>query len=104
MINDKFGLDFTGDVIEITSSSSKLLYDFDGCFSHLYFNRRLKNFGPMYLIIIDDYFKILYQKSVSTNDFIIDNKCNMYDVYEFMNLLGIIGLGLNMEQFVKLYL
>ena len=104
IIKDKFGIDFTGDVKEVTSAYGILNY-FDECFSYVFLNRRLNNHGPMYLINIDYNFKILYQKNLETGlDWIISNKCDLYDTSDFMDLIGIRPLGITMEQFIDLYI
>lgn len=103
-IKDKFDIDFTGKVEEVTSAYS-LLNDFDNCVSYVYINRRLNNFGPMYLITMSDKVKILYQKNLETGkDYILTNFCDQLDESDFMDLLSIQPLGLTMEQFIELYL
>jgi hypothetical protein len=105
-IKDKFGLDFTGD-IELDPNIYKILNDFDECVSYggLHKRRSSDNYGPMYLITIDDHFKILYQKNYITGmDWIISNGCDVYEESDFMDLLGIRPLGITMEQFLNLYI
>jgi len=105
-IKDKFGLDFTGD-IELDPNIYKILNDFDECVSYggLHKRRSSDNYGPMYLITIDDHFKILYQKNYITGmDWIISNRCDSYDESDFMDLIGIRPLGITMEQFLNLYI
>jgi hypothetical protein len=105
-IKDKFGIDFTGDV-ELDPSLHSLLHDFDVCVSYDSLHRRLNmdNYGPMYLITIDDNFKILYQKNYITGmDWIISNRCDVYEESDFMDLLGIPALGITVEQLLDLYI
>jgi len=105
-IKDKFGLDFTGD-IELDPNIYKILNDFDECVSYggLHKRRSSDNYGPMYLITIDDNFKILYQmNNITGQSWIISNKCDSYDESDFMNLLEIRVLGLSMDEFVNLYI
>lgn len=105
-IKNKFGLDFTGDII-LNPSIHKILNDFDECVSYGGLHKRLSsdNYGPMYLINIDDHFKILYQKNYITGmDWIISNRCDVYEESDFMDLIGIRPLGITMEQFLNLYI
>jgi hypothetical protein len=103
LINDKLGLDYTGDVEEVTSVYN-LLNDFDECFSYVYNNHKLNQYGPMYLITVDDYFKILYQESPDGNDLILINNCYKPTEHEVMDLLGIDVLGLTLKKFIEIYL
>jgi len=105
-IKDKFGLDFTGD-IELDPNLYKILNDFDECVSYesLYKRRSSDNYGPMYLITLETHFKILYQKNYITGmDWIISNRCDVYEESEFMDLFGISALGITVEQFLDLYI
>ena len=104
-IKDKFGLDLTGRV-ELDPSLYKILNDFDECVSYegLHKRRSSDNYGPMYLITIDNNFKILYQKNYITGmDWIISNRCDSYDESDFMDFLGIRPIGITMDEFVNLY-
>jgi hypothetical protein len=106
VIKDKFGLDLTGRV-ELDPSLYKILNDFDLFFSYEGLRRRLnmENYGPMYLIELDDNRKVLYQMNYSSNHpLIIDNKGDVYDKSDFMDFLGIRPLGLTLEQFLDLYI
>lgn len=106
VIKDKFGLDLTGRV-ELDPSLYKILNDFDLFFSYEGLRRRLnmENYGPMYLIELDDNRKVLYQMNYSSNHpLIIDNKGDVYDESDFMDFLGIRPLGLTLEQFLDLYI
>ena len=106
LIKDKFGLDFTGD-IELGPNIYKILNDFDECVSYggLHKRRSSDNYGPMYLITIDDHFKILYQMNdITGQSWIISNGCDVYEESDFMDLLGIRPLGITMEQFLNLYI
>jgi hypothetical protein len=105
-IKDKFGIDFTGDV-ELDPSLHSLFHDFDECVSYETLHRRftMDNYGPMYLITIDDNFKILYQKNYVTDmDWIISNRCDVYDESDFMDLFGITPIGITIEQLLDLYI
>ena len=105
-IKDKFGLDFTGDV-ELDPSIHNISNDFNECVSYDSLHRRLNwdNYGPMYLITIEDNFKILYQKNYITGmDWIISNRCDVYEESDFMDLLGISALGITVEQLLDLYI
>jgi hypothetical protein len=65
----------------------------------------MENYGPMYLIELDDNRKVLYQMNYSSNHpLIIDNKGDVYDESDFMDFLGIRPLGLTLEQFLDLYI
>jgi len=104
LIRDRFGIDFTGKVEEVTSAYSLLDY-FNECGSYVYINRRIDKFGPMYLIDMSDKVKILYQKNLDNGkDWLITNDCDPLDESYFMDLLGIQPLGLTMEQFIEIYL
>lgn len=104
LIKNRFDIDFSGKIEEVTSAYSLLNY-FDECASYVYINRRLNNFGPMYLIDMSDKVKILYQKNLGNGkDWIITNDCTPLDESYFMDLLGIEPLGLTMEQFIEIYL
>lgn len=104
IIKDKLGLDYTGKVEEVTSVYNLLNY-FDECASYFYLNHRLNNFGPMYLITLNNRKKILYQKDLdSDNDWILTNGCDYYDKYDLMNNLGLMSLGLDVDDFINLYL
>lgn len=105
-IKDKFGLDFTGDII-LNPSIHKILNDFDECVSYVPIQKRRNsdNYGPMYLITLGNNFKILYQKNYITGmDWIISNRCDSYDESDFMDLLGIRPIGITMDEFVNLYI
>jgi len=104
-IRDKFGVDFTGR-IEFEPDTYKLLNYFDNYFSHdgLVRRRGMDNYGPIYLINLDDRHKVFYQMNYSSNSpLIISNKVNMYTESEFKELLGIRKLALTMDQFLNLY-
>ena len=103
LINDKLGLDYTGDVEEVTSAYN-LLNDFDECFSYVYINRKLNQYGPMYLITVNDYFKILYQERPDDTDFIVMNNCETPTEHEAMDILGIDVLGITLKKFIEIYL
>ena len=102
-IKNRFGLDFTGSIEEVTSAY-RLLNDFDECFSYVYINRKLNQYGPMYRINVDDYFKILYQESPDGNDLIVINNCYKPTEHEVMDLLGIDVLGITLKKFIEIYL
>ena len=105
-IKDKFGIDLTGDV-ELSPSVYKILNDFDFYFTYDGLERRSKmdNYGPIYLIKLDDKHKVFYQMNYSVNNpLILDNKGEVYDKSDFMDLLGILPLGLTIEQFLDLYI
>ena len=106
VIKDKFGLDLTGRV-ELDPSLYKILNDFDLYYSYEGLRRRLnmENYGPMYLIELDDNRKVLYQMNYSSNNpLILDNKGDVYDESDFMDFLGIRPFGLTLEQFLDLYI
>ena len=106
VIKDKFDIDLTGRV-ELDPSLYKILNDFDLYFSYEGLRRRLnmENYGPMYLIELDNNRKVLYQMNYSSNlPLILDNKGDGYEESDFMNLLGIYALGITMEQFLDLYI
>ena len=104
-IKNKFNIDLTGRV-ELEPSLYSVLIDFDNYFTYegLERRRRMENYGPMYLIELNDKLKILYQMNYSSNNpLIIDNKGDMYEESEFMSLLGVSALGITLEQFLDLY-
>jgi len=106
VIKDKFDIDLTGRV-ELDPSLYKILNDFDFYFTYDGLQRRLnmENYGPMYLIELDDNRKVLYQMNYSSNNpLILDNKGDGYTESDFMDLLGILPLGLTLEQFLDLYI
>jgi hypothetical protein len=103
LINDKLGLDYTGDVEEVTSVHNLPNY-FDECFSYTYINKQLNYYGPMYLITVDDYFQILYQERPDGNDFIVMNNCETPTEHEVMDILGIDVLGITLKKFIEIYL
>ena len=105
-IKNKFNIDLTGRV-ELDPSIYKILNDFDFYFTYDGLRRRQlgDNYGPMYLIELDDNRKVLYQMNYSSNHpLIIDNKGDVYDESDFMDFLGIRPLGLTLEQFLDLYI
>jgi hypothetical protein len=105
-IKDKFNIDLTGRV-ELDPSVYKILNDFDSYFTYDGLRRRQlgDNYGPMYLIELDDNLKVLHQMNYSSNHpLILDNKGDLYEESEFMDMLGIRALGLNLEQFLDLYI
>ena len=105
-IKDKFGLDLTGRV-ELDPSLYKILNDFDFYFTYDGLRRRLnmENYGPMYLIELDDNRKVLYQMNYSSNHpLILDSRGDLYEESDFMNILGIRALGITLEQFLDLYI
>jgi hypothetical protein len=104
-IRDKFGVDLTGR-IEFEPDTYDLLLYFDNYFSQdgLVRRRGMDNYGPIYLINLDDRHKVFYQMNYSSNHpLILDNKGDLYEESDFMNMLGIRKLGLNMEQLLNLY-
>lgn len=104
-IKDKFNIDLTGRV-EFEPDTYKLLNYFDDYFTYdgLLRRRRMDNYGPIYLIDLDNGEKIFYQINYSsTIPLILSIEGNAYTESEFMNLLGISGLGITMEQFLDLY-
>ena len=103
LIQDKFGLDFTGDVLELNSVGDINNY-FDGCFSSFYLSGLLSRYGPMYLIKVNEPFIILYQNRGNVGKFIMDEECQYYTEDEIMNLMGLDVLGLSMDQFISIYL
>jgi len=106
VIKDKFDIDLTGRV-ELDPSLYKILNDFDFYFTYDGLQRRLnmENYGPMYLIELDDNRKVLYQMNYSSNHpLILDNKGDLYEESDFMNMLGIRALGITLEQFLDLYI
>jgi hypothetical protein len=102
IIQDKFGLDFTGDVLELNSVDEIIKY-FDGCFSSVYLKRLLSKYGPMYLIKIDEPFIIIYQNRGNTGKLIMDEECQYYTEVEIMKLIGLEPFGFNMDQFISIY-
>jgi len=105
-IKNKLNIDFTGRV-ELDPSIYKILNDFDFYFTYDGLRRRQlgDNYGPMYLIELDNNRKVLYQMNYSSNlPLILDNKGDGYEESDFMNLLGIYALGITMEQFLDLYI
>jgi len=105
-IKDKFNIDLTGRV-ELDPSIRGILNDFDFHFTYDGLLRRslMDNYGPMYLIELDDNHKVLYQMNYSSNHpLILDDRGDSYDESEFMNFLGIRPLGITLEQFLDLYI
>ena len=105
-IKDKFNIDLTGRV-ELDPSIYSLLNDFDFYFTYDGLRRRQlgDNYGPIYLIELDDNRKVLYQMNYSSNHpLILDNKGDLYEESDFMNMLGIRALGITLEQFLDLYI
>jgi hypothetical protein len=104
-IKDKFNIDLTGRV-EFDPNIYRILNDFDECTDYQSLKRRLSmdNYGPMYLIELEDSYTMLYQMNYTTNiPWIINNGCDTWDESDFMNFLGISGLGITIEQFLDLY-
>ena len=104
-IKDKYNIDLTGRV-ELDPSIRGILNDFDFYFTYDGLLRRSlgDNYGPMYLIELDDNHKVLYQMNYSSNSqLILDNRGDGYEESDFMDMLGIRKLGLNMEQLLNLY-
>ena len=105
LIKDKFNIDLTGRV-EFDPNIYRILNDFDRCTDYQSLKRRLSmdNYGPMYLIELEDSYTMLYQMNYTTNiPWIINNGCDTWDESDFMNFLGIRKLGLSMDQFLNLY-
>ena len=105
-IKDKFNIDLTGRV-ELDPSIYKILNDFDRCTDYESLKRRfsMDNYGPMYLIELENSYSILYQMNYVTGiPWIINNGCDSYYESEFMNFLGIRPLGITLEQFLDLYI
>jgi len=106
VIKDRFGLDLTGRV-ELDPSLYKILNDFDFYFTYDELRRRrnMENYGPVYLIELDDNHKVFYQMNYSSdNQLIIDSKGDVYNESDFMDSLGIRPLGITLEQFLDLYI
>ena len=104
-IKDKFNIDLTGRV-EFEPDSYELLIYFDNYFTKdgLSRRRRMDNYGPIYLIELDNGVKIFYQMNYGLdNPLILSNEGDTYTESEFMNLLGISALGITIEQFLNLY-
>ena len=104
-IKDKFNIDLTGRV-ELDPSIYKILNDFDFIFTYDGLRRRQlgDNYGPMYLIELDDNHKVLYQMNYSSNNpLIINSNGDKYSESEFMDLFGVTPLGITLEQFLDLY-
>ncbi len=105
-IKDKFNIDLTGRV-ELDPSIYSLLNYFDFYFTYDGLRRRQlgDNYGPMYLIELDNNRKVLYQMNYSSNHpLILDNKGDLYEESDFMSMLGIRALGITLEQFLDLYI
>ena len=105
LIKDKFNIDLTGRV-EFDPNIYRILNDFDRCTDYQSLKRRLSmdNYGPMYLIELENSYTMLYQMNYTTNiPWIINNGCDSYSESQFMDLLGIRKLGLSMDQFLNLY-
>ena len=103
-IKDKFNIDLTGRV-ELDPSIYSLLNDFDFYFTYDGLRRRQlgDNYGPIYLIELDDNRKVLYQMNYSSNHpLILDSRGDLYEESDFMKMLGISALGITMEQFLDL--
>jgi len=103
LIQDKFGLDFTGDVLELNSVGDIINYFDGGCFSSIYLSGLLSRYGPMYLIKVNEPFIILYQNRGNVVKFIMDEECQYYTEDEIMKLMGLEVLGLSMDQFISMY-
>jgi hypothetical protein len=104
-IKDKFNIDLTGR-IEFEPDSYDLLLYFDNYFTYdgLLRRRMMDNYGPIYLIELNDGIKIFYQMNYSSNHpLILDSRGDLYEESEFMKMLGISALGITMEQFLDLY-
>ena len=105
LIKDKFNIDLTGRV-EFDPNIYRILNDFDECTDYQSLKRRLSmdNYGPMYLIELENSYTMLYQMNYTTGQsWIINNGCDSYSKSQFMDLLGIRKLGLSMDQFLNLY-
>ena len=105
LIKDKFNIDLTGRV-EIDPDLIDVMMSFDNCITDDGLRRRLSMdyYGPLYLIKLDNSYNILYQMNYITDiPWIINNGCDRYDDSEFMELFGISGLGISVEQFLNLY-
>ena len=104
-IKDKFNIDLTGRV-EFEPDSYELLVYFDNYLTQdsLARRRRMDNYGPIYFIELDNGNKIFYQMNYSSDSpLILSNEGAQYTESQFMNLLGISGLGISIEQFLDLY-
>jgi hypothetical protein len=104
LIRVRFGIDFTGK-IQVINNADELPKVYTVCPGRTIIDRKINEFGPMFLITMSDKVKMLYQKnSVSNKGWIMSNHCTIIDTYYFMDILGIEPLGLTMEQFIKIYL
>ncbi len=104
-IKNKFNIDLTGRV-EFEPDTYKLLNYFDNYFTYdgLIRRRLGDNYGPIYFIDLDNGEKIFYQMDYSSDSpLILSNEGAQYTESQFMNLLGISGLGISIEQFLDLY-
>jgi hypothetical protein len=104
-IKDKFNIDLTGRV-EFDPDLTDVMIIFDECISYNSMQRRfnMDNYGPMYLIKLDNSYDLLYQMNYATGQsWIINNGCDTWDESDFMNFFGISGLGISVEQFLDLY-
>lgn len=93
LIKKQFGVDLTGN-IEMITSSSQVPYEFDKCISSTSINRDLNRWGPMYLVKLNNDVMFLVQDR-GKESVIMSNFC--YDVSEkkFFEMIGvkpIIGL------------
>ena len=92
--------------IEFEPDTYDLLLYFDNYFTQdgLVRRRGMENYGPIYLIELEDGIKIFYQMNYSSNSpLIITNEGDMYTEPEFKELLGIRKLAITMDQFLNLY-
>ena len=104
-IKNKFNIDLTGR-IEFEPDTYKLLNYFDNYFTYdgLLRRRLGDNYGPIYFIDLDNGEKIFYQMNYSSDyPLIFNSNGDKYEESEFMNLFGISGLGISVEQFLDLY-
>ncbi len=104
-IKNKFNIDLTGR-IEFEPDTYEILNYFDDYLSkdNLARRRRMDNYGPIYFIELDNGNKIFYQMNYSSDSpLILSNEGAQYTESQFMNLFGISGLGISVEQFLDLY-
>jgi hypothetical protein len=104
-IKDKFNIDLTGR-IEFEPDSYDLLHYFDNYLTKdgLERRRRMDNYGPIYLIKLDNGVTIFYQMNFSSDSpLILSNEGAQYTESQFMDFLGISQLGITIEQFLNLY-
>jgi len=102
-ISDRFGLDLTGKISEVTSKW-EIPMEFDEIINQSTINRYLNQYGPMYVIETDDNMYLTQPRGENNEWITIDKKYKVV-VYEseLLSKLGIGQLGISIGDLISMY-